>query len=625
MSSFRRRAFGTTRVAAWFAFVALLLFVVGAAAQTAETAPPGPAPASSAAPAGGSPSDAPSPEALAEAKELFKSGVTLFNAGDMERALDYFLRSRAAYASSKNTINAAICLDKLGRYDEALELYEEVLTKFAASLDDESRAAIAPAMTALRGKVGSITVSANVDGSVLVDGRSRGKLPLTGPVRVLGGKHVVRVLKDGYAAAEATVTVEVGQTATADLRLKPLAAAGLLRVEDSANPGAEVFVDRVAVGTAPWEGTLGPGKHLVWVVKGDLGTAPTEANVVQGQTVLVRVKSVPLGVSVRLEPAPGTAQIVLGTVPLGAGTWEGRLPVGSHTVVVQEPGYFPKTIHVSVPPPGGNPIKERIQLSIDRNHPRWPKPGAAGKLWVGGFGGYGWSPSLKGGASDVCPSDCRGTNERARGFLLGARVGYRFPLGLSIELTGGYLQLVAGFSRIMDSTYGGGVPIRYYVDDEIGFSGPLALVGASYRFAVGGSISLTGRAAGGVVFARSIDVLGATARTLRTEELVKMEVVNAGDAERSVAIVVSPEVAAGYSFGPFEVGVAVSALAVINDGPNLNNGNLQVPPALAAACVPGFPSDDVKCAQTSSVVKNERAYGGGMFVLSPQLTATYTF
>src|SRR5262245_43588266 len=92
------------------------------------------------------PNSPPRPEEakLAEAKELFRSGVKMFEARDFERALHYFLRSRATYPSGKNTVNAAICLDRLGRYDEALELYEEVLTKFGADLDEASRTALAP-------------------------------------------------------------------------------------------------------------------------------------------------------------------------------------------------------------------------------------------------------------------------------------------------------------------------------------------------------------------------------------------------------------------------------------------------------------------------------------------------
>jgi hypothetical protein len=44
------------------------------------------------------------------------------DAGDSERALDFFIRSRELYPSPQNTINVALCLTELQRYDEALEL-----------------------------------------------------------------------------------------------------------------------------------------------------------------------------------------------------------------------------------------------------------------------------------------------------------------------------------------------------------------------------------------------------------------------------------------------------------------------------------------------------------------------
>ena len=70
--------------------------------------------------------------------------MTLLQANDVERALAYFLRSRAEQASAKNTGNAAICLSRLGRYDEALEMYEELLLRFSGDLDAEDRATLGP-------------------------------------------------------------------------------------------------------------------------------------------------------------------------------------------------------------------------------------------------------------------------------------------------------------------------------------------------------------------------------------------------------------------------------------------------------------------------------------------------
>src|SRR6185503_10911915 len=126
-------------------------------------------------------------------------------------------RSRAAFPSSKNTLNAALCLDRLGRFDEALEMYEELAARFQAELQADDKMALGPAMSALRAKVGSIEITANVDGAVIVDGRPRGKLPLTRPIRVLAGSHRIRILKDGYATAERTVEVQLGATVRVDV------------------------------------------------------------------------------------------------------------------------------------------------------------------------------------------------------------------------------------------------------------------------------------------------------------------------------------------------------------------------------------------------------------------------
>ncbi|MBI4702217.1 MAG: hypothetical protein HY744_13900 [Deltaproteobacteria bacterium] len=97
---------------------------------------------------------------LAEAKRLFFSGNELRLAGDYQRALEYYLESRALMPSVANTKNAAICLDELGRYDEALELYEELITRFREEISDEDRAAVAPDVQRLRGQVGSIDAHA---------------------------------------------------------------------------------------------------------------------------------------------------------------------------------------------------------------------------------------------------------------------------------------------------------------------------------------------------------------------------------------------------------------------------------------------------------------------------------
>ncbi|MEO7331353.1 MAG: PEGA domain-containing protein, partial [Minicystis sp.] len=389
------------------------------------------------------------------AEELFKRGLVLLEAGDPERALEHFLRSRQAYPSSSNTADAAICLDRLGRYDEALEMYEELLVRFAADLDAEDQANIRPAMAALRQKVGSVLVSANVEGMVMIEARERGRLPLLGPLRVNPGSYLLRVIKDGYATYEVRVVVAAGATVRVDAKLEALAAAGALRVEDPDNEGSEVFVDAVRIGRAPWEGTLGPGRHLVWTRKSDRGSAPVAVVVLQGQTALLRARSGPLGPPVRVDIDPPAAELSLDGVSLGRGSWEGRLPLGTHRLSAIESGYRPGEASLDLREGVTAPVRVKLGLTVDPSHPRWPRP-SIGHLSLGAFGGYAFGGSLGSRAEQDCPHHCSGKDPSVSGLLAGLRGAYNFNFGLSLELSGGYQSLSTSLSRSRMDTYGPG-------------------------------------------------------------------------------------------------------------------------------------------------------------------------
>jgi hypothetical protein len=161
-------------------------------------------------------------ERLARARDLFDKGYALLRAGDCEGALRLFQLSLAEAPSSSSTMNAAYCLNELKRPGEALELYEDLLIT-AAELSEGDKAVIAAAVAKLRKKVGSIELSANVDGQVTVDGRERGKLPRDAPIRVAEGEHVVRIRKEGHEIFERKVDVSAGATVAVDATLKPLA------------------------------------------------------------------------------------------------------------------------------------------------------------------------------------------------------------------------------------------------------------------------------------------------------------------------------------------------------------------------------------------------------------------
>jgi hypothetical protein len=564
----------------------------------------------------------PSDAALAEAKSLFRQGVALFEAGDVERALDFFQRSRALVASGRNTTNAAVCLDRLGRHDEALEMFEELFTRHLSDLSESDRATVAPTMRALRGKVGALSITASAEGAAVhVDGRARGRLPLAGPLRVNAGSHRVRVLKDGYEVYEAGVDVPAGGSATIDAKLRVLARRGQLRVEDPASQGSEVTVDGLVVGTSPWEGTLAPGRYAVWTQNGDVGAPPAQVVVLEGQVALLRVRSGPLGAALRIEADPRSAEITVDDIVVGKGSWQGRLAPGRHQVRVGEAGYRTRAEAVLVPQPGAPPLRRAVPLEIDPTHPRWPRA-PSGRFWVGAFGGYAFGPTLRSTAEARCPSACS-ADPSAGGVLAGLRAGYRFPLGISIDLSVGYLSVATAFTRADHRTFQTGSethPITYELSDHLRLHGFFVGVGASYRRALAKPLGLVARTTTGVLLAAADDAIRATATA--GGDRVDVAVVGASAAPRSAPLVVWPEIGLDLAWSALRVGATFGVAFSPLDGPDFEARQLWVLGVSSKPSNHGSASNAKKMALPQS--GSERAYGP-FLLWTPQVSAAYEF
>jgi len=555
---------------------------------------------------------------LSEAKELFQRGNELRKIGDCQRALELYLRSRQIVPSVPNTVNAAFCLEQLGRYDEALELYEALLTVLRAELTDELRKNLAPTMAALRGRIGSAQISSNVDGQVLIDGRARGKLPLLAPLRLLPGAHTLRVVKDGYATYERVISVRLGETASIDARLEPLTSSGRLRVADERLVGADLYIDGTLVGQLPWEGTLAPGPHFYSVRGGELGSAPREASVVAGQTTAATVEAGPLGPEIRVVVQPLTADLSLNGVPVGKGQWRGALPLGRHTIEAHEPGYFAKTIRPTIDRSTTGEV--RLTLPVDPDHPRWGRK--AGVFWLEGFGGYAFARSLGSRAEEFCDQGNCLDRSRPSGAMVGLRGGYELPIGISLEVTAAYLTLGSTFTRRIQTTFraegaGEPSPITYTLHDEVDFTGPVVAAGAGYRLGLTSWLDAGAALGLGVVLAGTTDAISGTATA--GGETLAVNIPNAGRTLSSGAPFVMPELRLKLRFGHFTAGAGVAVALFLIDGPPHET----LPTSVVDANCPQNPGT-VHCAGAKNVVFEERAYGT-FTMFFPGVTAGYRF
>ena len=584
------------------ASLAMLLLASRAGAQA--TAP-------SAAPAAG-PGAATSEDDLRRAKDEFRHGVALFEAGDYETALEAFTRSREAYPSKHNTLNLALTLQKLGRVDEALDLYEEAITRFASELSAADRASVPATVAGLRAQLGELTVTATVDGLVLVDGRARGRLPLVRPLRLVAGTHRVRVLKDGYEPAEATVHTEAGSSSTIDLRPSPLRSVGRLRVE--AGTRGSVVIDGATVGDLPWEGSLPPGSHLVAIEGEHEGSAPARVTVLEGQITLLRPRIVPLGPVVSLDAEPAQAELRLDGVSLGRGHWQGRLPLGTFRFEAREEGYEPAVQPLVV---DAQPQHVALRLAIDPRHPRWPRR-LPGVFTATAAVGYALGPSLRGGADATCASSCS-SRGLVNGPLLTLRLGYELPSGLAFELSGGYLSLHQSLTRTFDARFprsSRDYAVHYRLDETPELSGPWVGAGASLHVALGPVALRTRMLLGLARLGGRAPLSGQASTDAGASDVIIPE--SAASAS-STPLLMQTEVGIERRLGPWNLGGSLGLLVVTTGGSDFERRSLVVPPSCSSSD-PGA----IGCAPVTRLPGPDRTHGP-FAVLVPQITLQRAF
>lgn len=174
-----------------------------------------------------------------------------------------------------------------------------------------------------------------------------GNTPVT--VNLTRGDHRIRLVLDGYATEEQSVTVGSSRQ-TLSFRMIPMARVEITAASDTAQ-GATVNIDGEAVGTVPITHALDPGRHQVEVER-------------QGHETYSRWLEVSAGQSYSLAVAlqPSTAQrgtLLVGGAVSGAtvtvdGQPQGVTPavievaVGQHVVVVSPEGMTPHTETVTV-------------------------------------------------------------------------------------------------------------------------------------------------------------------------------------------------------------------------------------------------------------------------------------
>lgn len=494
--------------------------------------------------------DDPPPEdpRRAEAKLHFERGVAHVDRAEWDAALVEFLESRRVLPTAKNTYNAAVCLRKVNRFDEALDMYETLLRDFP-DLGGSEKQVAERELAQLKSAVGVIELVGGVPkAKVVVDGRERGALPLAAPLRVGAGSHAIRVSADGYMPFEAKVDVAGMQTVQVKLELAALTAGGRLNVMEQAGRALDVVVDNATVGKTPWEGILPPGEHTVLLRgPGNLGTPPVRPTITLGQVVSLNLLGEELGAKIRIEPTPASSTIALDGVVLGRGAWEGRLRPGTHQIAATAEGFLP--MQQKFVADKDRPSVVPATLARD---PDYLRPAASIAVELDAAMPLG--AVFGGDVSDACTGGCSsGLPIGVHGVLHGA---YQLGSGLGFGADVGYLLAYRSISsRETTLSPKGRADNRGTADDALRLSG----------FTLGGSAHYQLKGSFPILFRLGAGVLLGSVRDARTGSFSNGAGETYGvDAKTSAAatyLYVAPEIRVGRAIAKnFEVNLGVETL-----------------------------------------------------------------
>lgn len=228
---------------------------------------------------------APAVSSAADEAELhFQLGSERYRSGDLNAALEHFLRSNRLVPNRNVVFNIARTFESLARFADAHRYYIDAI---AGETDVRAVNEITSAIARIAPNVAVLNVVTSPPGATIyIDRRdlgSRGRAPR--PLALPPGSYRVIAELDGHEPAiSEPMKAEIGKSTAVSLALKRIV--GTVRVEVEGAPGALVRADderSPPLCTAPCDAALPPGPHLLYFSREGFQAAPKEVTVVAGR------------------------------------------------------------------------------------------------------------------------------------------------------------------------------------------------------------------------------------------------------------------------------------------------------------------------------------------------------
>jgi len=345
--------------------------------------------------------------AKADAAKRFDRGLTLFDEGDNAGALAEFKQTYTTMPNAVVLYNIGLVYAAMGRPVDAVDALKQIVAD--ASLSPAQRERAQSTLTDQEARIGRLSITTVPAGAhISVDNVDVAVTPLTAPLRVSVGSHVVGAVAEGYALARKEVVVAGNADAAVDFQLlRADAQRDANLTVRSRLPAAEVFVNGKSAGKTPLSASLAlpAGRYDIELRRSGYASSKQQIELAEGATGEVsfdlRVDSAALaneGVPFALELGQKEAELFVDQEHLGPYKAPVRLPKGPHHVRVEAAGFMPFERDVTLEPGQSNVLTGRLEPTPERRaahdqnvrfHRTWGFIGiGAGALIAGGGVAY---------------------------------------------------------------------------------------------------------------------------------------------------------------------------------------------------------------------------------------------
>ncbi len=154
-----------------------------------------------------------------DAHELFKEGIALRAAGKHEQAVERLRRSLAVEHRPQTYLALAGELFEIDKNDEALAAIDALYAEFGAKMNPQTRAKAEKARQVIEAEMGfgRIAMTIQEKGTLFVDGKDAGTLPLASSLRIKEGPHSLKIVRERGEPFVRDVVVTKGETLTVEV------------------------------------------------------------------------------------------------------------------------------------------------------------------------------------------------------------------------------------------------------------------------------------------------------------------------------------------------------------------------------------------------------------------------